>query len=330
MLNKFYFYVNPCLNPHQTLALEEYMLNHIAPDEMILYLYTHKDTVVIGKNQNAWAECRHEQLFADGGTLARRISGGGAVFHDIGNLNFSFIVGKEDYNLHRQLKVILNAVQSFGIDAAFSGRNDILANDRKFSGNAFCFRKDGAFHHGTILIHADMDKLSKYLAVPKDKIQSKGIASVRSRVVNLADLNPSVTNKRMAQALKDHFEAEYGPSQPYPLTDETSRAVDQIAQRNAQWEWLFGHSPKFDISIQNRFPWGGIELLFSLKDGIIEQAHIFSDAMDADLIEALPGALAHVPFQSAALSSAVRSLPHTPEQNEVVSTLAAFLESQSY
>ncbi|MEG2957516.1 MAG: hypothetical protein RR826_04530 [Christensenellaceae bacterium] len=106
MLNKFYYYVNESNNPHNTLAIEEYMLNHINSGEIVLYLYTHHDSVIIGKNQNAWAECRHEKLIADGGKLARRISGGGAVFHDSGNLNFSFIVDKENYDLHRQLKVM--------------------------------------------------------------------------------------------------------------------------------------------------------------------------------------------------------------------------------
>lgn len=330
MLSKFYFYQNPSPNPHETLALEEYMVDHVAADEIILYLYTHEDTVVIGKNQNAWAECRHEKLISEGGTLARRISGGGAVFHDIGNLNFSFVVGREAYDLHRQLKVILNAVKSFGVDAEFSGRNDIVAQGRKFSGNAFCFRKEGAFHHGTILIGADMNKLSKYLAVPKDKIESKGIESVRSRVVNLDELNKSITPDSMAEALRISFEREYGKTKEYTLNAKAQAEVERLAQRNASWDWQFGQSPKFDISIKHRFIWGGIEIMLSLDDGIIEEAKIYSDAMDADFIEALPDVLNGSRFSAENMVERLAKMPCGTEQKKMIGDLCAFLLERGY
>ncbi len=330
MLDKFYFFVNSNHNPHHTLALEEYMVENVKKNEVILYLYSHADTVVIGKNQNAWSECRHEKLLADGGTLARRISGGGAVFHDIGNLNFSFIVGKENYDLHRQLSVILAAVKSFGIDAHFSGRNDILAGDRKFSGNAFCFKKEGAFHHGTILIGADMKKLADYLAVPKDKIESKGIASVRSRVVNLCELNKDINADLMTIALKDAFEQEYGKTVPYEMTEEVLCKTQEITNKNATWEWLFGRSPKFDISIKCRFSWGGIELQLSLKDARITEAQLFSDAMDADFISSIAPYLTGVPFHSADIYSAIRQIPHTDEQEIIINDIAAYINEQKY
>ncbi|MDL2236509.1 lipoate--protein ligase [Christensenellaceae bacterium OttesenSCG-928-K19] len=330
MLNKFYFYFNPEHDPHKTLALEEYMVMNVGADEIILYLYTHADTVVIGRNQNAWSECRHEQLLADGGKLARRVSGGGAVFHDIANLNFSFVVSQDNYDLHRQLKVILDAVRSFGIHAEFSGRNDILADGRKFSGNAFCHKKNNAFHHGTIMIDTDTDKLAKYLAVSKDKIESKGISSVRSRVVNLSELNPDITPELIAQALKRSFESEYGVAQPYPITPQIENGVDEIAKRNASWEWLFGQSPSFDISISNRFAWGGIELQLSLRDALIKEARIFSDAMDADLIESIPEYLSGIRFQSQPLADAIRTIPHTQEQSQVLDDIADYILEQKY
>lgn len=330
MSEQHYFYVSSSTDPHHTLAVEEYILAHIRPGDVVLYLYTHTDSVIIGKNQNAWVECRHEKLESDGGKLARRISGGGAVFHDVGNLNFSFITDRNRYDLHRQLKVMLNAAKAFGINAEFSGRNDILAEGRKFSGNAFCMRKDAAFHHGTILISADMDKLAKYLAVSKDKIESKGIASVRSRVVNLAELNPEVTPEKMTEALKTAFAEEYGTPQSYPFTQESWDDIRKIETRNAEWDWVFGESPKFDITIKTRFEWGGIELLLSTKDATIQQAKLYSDAMDADFIETIPAALEYVPFQSSALAKQLRAIPHTQEQEYILNDIADYIEQQKY
>ena len=330
MQNKQYFYVSDSNDPHRTLAVEEYILSHIKPEEVVLYLYTHSDSVIIGKNQNAWGECRHEKLERDGGKLARRISGGGAVFHDLGNLNFSFIASKERYDLHRQLKVMLDAARMFGIDAAFSGRNDILADGRKFSGNAFCMRKNGAFHHGTILIDSDMGKLSGYLAVPKDKIESKGIASVRSRVVNLAELNPEITPAKMTEALKKAFSAEYGQTQDYPFTQEAWSEIAAIEKRNASWEWIFGESPKFDITIKTRFPWGGVELLLSTKDGRITDTKLYSDAMDADFIAEIAPALPGCIFRSAELAERLRTLPQTEEHQKIIEDIAQYIEQQGY
>jgi lipoate-protein ligase A len=330
MLNKFYFYHNTDRNPYQTLALEECVLNHIRPDEIMLYLYSHADTVVIGRNQNAWAECRHETLLADGGKLARRVSGGGAVFHDIGNLNFSFIVGREAYDLTRQLKVILDAVRSFGVEAAFSGRNDITADGRKFSGNAFCFRKDGAFHHGTILMRSSMDKIAKYLAVPKDKIETKGISSVRSRVVNLSELNPDITPDLMARALLSSFQAEYGKTRNYPFTPEIAVETAETEKRNASWDWRFGQSPAFDIRFGTRYPWGGAEFCLNLDGAVVTGAQLYSDSMEPELIAAIPAGLSGVPFRSRALANAVLATPHTPDQLPLLRDLADFLLKQNY
>ncbi len=325
-----YFYISPSNDPHHTLAVEEYLVEHIGLDDVVLYLYTHTDSVIIGKNQNAWGECRHEVLYADGGKLARRVSGGGAVFHDVENLNFSFVAGKNVYDLHRQLKVMLRAVRQFGVHAEFSGRNDILADGRKFSGNAFCMRKNGAFHHGTILINTDMSKLSAYLAVPKDKIESKGIASVRSRVVNLAELNPEITPAKMAEALKKAFVDEYGSVQDYPFTPEAWAQIKDIEDRNSGWDWIFGESPKFDITIKTRFSWGGAELLLSTREAKVTSAKLYSDAMDADFIETIPPVLVGCTFKSEALAERMRSIPHTEEQAQILNDLADYIEAQGY
>lgn len=187
----------------KTWAVEEYLFFHCQKEECILYLWQNQHTVVIGRNQNAWAECLTEKLENEGGYLARRLSGGGAVYHDLGNLNFTFLVNKENYNVDRQLEVIQKAVAKFGVCTEKSGRNDILINGRKFSGNAFYKEGSRCYHHGTIMLDVKLDEMSKYLTVSKEKLQSKGVNSVKSRVVNIKELVPDITVDRMKEALRE-------------------------------------------------------------------------------------------------------------------------------
>ena len=174
-------------DPFRNLAIEKNLTFLTQEGQCILYLWQNRRTVVIGRNQNAWKECNVDALLADGGTLARRMSGGGAVFHDLGNLNFSFCVRKEDYDVDRQLEVIRQALRREGIEAIKSGRNDLLADGRKFSGNAFYKSGEFCCHHGTIMIDVKGGDLTKYLNVPESKLKSKGVESVRSRVTNLRE-----------------------------------------------------------------------------------------------------------------------------------------------
>ena len=197
-------------DPWHNLALEELLFTS-GGEGTVLYLWQNRNTVVIGRNQNAWKECRADLLEREGGRLARRTSGGGAVFHDMGNLNFTFITPRGGYDLERQLGVILGAVRSQGIDAGFTGRNDLVtAGGGKFSGNAFCFSRDRGLHHGTILVDVDMDKLSRYLVPSADKLRSKGVDSVRSRVANLRELNPDMGNASASARLR--WTGAYFPS----------------------------------------------------------------------------------------------------------------------
>ena len=197
-------------DPWFNLSVEEYLAEKINPNQVLLYLWQNKDTVVIGRNQNPWKECNIDKIKADGVYLARRSSGGGAVYHDLGNLNFTFITGKKLYDREKQLEVILRAVNSFGLHAYFSGRNDILLEEKKFSGNAYCFGDSFSYHHGTILINSNMSRLSHYLNPSKHKISSKGIDSVKSRVVNLHSLSPEITVTKMKTAVTNAFTDVYG------------------------------------------------------------------------------------------------------------------------
>lgn len=166
--------------------------------------------MVIGRNQNAWRECRTTLLEQEGGVLARRLSGGGAVYHDMGNLNFTFSLPTADYDLRRQQEVLVAACRRLGIPAECSGRNDILTGGRKFSGNSFYHHGGRSFHNGTLLIDVDMEKLGRYLAPSQGKLESKGVASVRSRVVNLSQVQPGLTVSHMEEALWSAFSEVYG------------------------------------------------------------------------------------------------------------------------
>lgn len=310
MITKTSILIGPNLNPYANLAVEEYLLENIDSGEYILFLWQNKNTVVIGKNQNAWKECKTDELSANEGYLARRISGGGAVFHDLGNLNFSFICSKEDYSLENNLRIILDSVKKLDIDAEFSGRNDITSKGRKFSGNAFCYRKNGVLHHGTLLINVNMENLTKYLQVSVDKIKSKGIDSVRSRVVNLKDINNNITiesvKHTLLQTFKEHTKLEYEVLDSNALYGNST--VLKLKERNQTWEWLYGNAPKFDVSFSNRFEWGGLDLLLSLRDGVVQNCTVYSDAMDESFIESIPGILKGCKFDSDDIKTRISKL----------------------
>ena len=208
-------------NPYENLALEEALLHRVGEGELILYLWQNERTVVIGKNQNPWKECRTALLEEEGGHLARRLSGGGAVFHDLGNLNFTFLMSAGDYDLPRQLTVLERACQSLGIPAQRSGRNDLLADGRKFSGNAFYSHAGKSYHHGTLMVDVDMENVQRYLSPSKAKLAAKGVDSVRSRVVNLREFVPKLTIARLSDALISALAEVYG-SEPNASSEEVS------------------------------------------------------------------------------------------------------------
>lgn len=282
-------------NPHRNLAREEALLLGISSNEIFLFLWQNDKTVVIGRNQNAWRECNTSLLTQEGGLLARRTTGGGAVFHDTGNVNFSFIMPRMQYDLPKQLRLIQNAVRSFGIDCAFSGRNDLIANDRKFSGNAFRFTRDAALHHGTLMVNVDPSMLSRYLQVSKEKLLTRSIQSVSSRIVNLSTL-ADITVESLITAVQQAFCCMYGDA-PIEMTDDSKlEGFDSLVQRNASWGWNYGETPTFDASFTHRFHWGSVELLLTLTEGNITACTVYTDAMDANLSTDLQSALTGCPF----------------------------------
>ena len=292
MIEKLRIYNGAGFDPHENLAIEKYLLDLVAPGECILYLWQNQNTVVIGRNQNAWAECRTSLLEEEGGKLARRLSGGGAVFHDLGNLNFTFLVCDEDFDVDRQLSVIQTACASIGLTAEKSGRNDLLVQGHKFSGNAFYHSQGRAYHHGTLLVDADMEKLSRYLTPSKAKLQAKGVASVRSRVTNLKVLASELTCQTMAVHMQNAFEKVYGHNaEKITLSGEDVKKIGDYTEQLESWEWLYGPRLPFTFSCEERFSWGSISLQLQVESGHIKTAQVYSDAMDWEIADEVSKAL---------------------------------------
>lgn len=329
MIRSAYDIITACTDPYENLALEEQLLTAVRPGEIMLYLWQNRHTVVIGRNQNAWKEVRVPELTRDGGHLVRRLSGGGAVYHDLGNLNFTFFVSQADYDVARQTEVILRAVRSFGIEAARTGRNDITADGRKFSGNAFYKSGGSAYHHGTLLMEVDMPNLAKYLNVPQQKLESKGVSSVRARVVNLKELCPGITIAALQGALVSALHEVYGVEpQKLPVSRIDPQKVAQGREKFSDWGWIYGRSIPFTWEGEARFPWGGIQLQFAVEAGRIRECAVYSDAMEEAAIQRLPELLTGLPLNGAALAEAVA--PIRAEAEDIGRDLQAFLMEQNF
>ncbi len=329
MISRCRYVVTECTFPYENLAMEEYLLETVQPGEIILYLWQNRHTVVIGRNQNAWKEVRVPELEKDGGHLVRRLSGGGAVYHDLGNLNFTFLVSEADYDVARQTEVILQAVRSFGIPAERTGRNDITVDGRKFSGNAFYKSGGNAYHHGTLLVHVDMDNLAHYLNVPQQKLTSKGVSSVRARVVNLQELCPELTIPLLRDALIAALGKVYGamPEKlPAPRID--GEKVAEGKAKFSAWDWILGRPIPFTWEGEARFPWGGIQLQFSVEAGRVKECGAYSDALDEELIRQLPGLFAGCPLAGPALAEALA--PIREQSEDIYRDLQSFLTSQNF
>ena len=326
MIDTLKYYIERETDPYKNLAREKYLAETAGEGECILYLWQNRHTVVIGRNQNAWQECRTTELEKDGGHLARRLSGGGAVYHDMGNLCFTFCVRTQDYDLRRQQRVIVEACRLLGIPAEISGRNDVLTGGRKFSGNSFYSHDGYSFHNGTLLLNVDMANLGKYLNPSKAKLNSKGVASVRSRVINLCDLKPELTLAMMENAMIAAFETVYGgKAQKMTAADFDEKRLNELHAQFASWDWNYGQMRPFTFSCAEKFSWGEITLQFAVKDGLCEEVDVFTDSMDAEFAAPLAQALRGVRFTVESLCERVMSAPAC---REIAADVCSLLREQ--
>ncbi|MCM3216067.1 lipoate--protein ligase [Niallia taxi] len=269
-------------DPRINLAIEEYALKNLDINETYLLFYINEPSIIIGKNQNTIEEINTDYVESNGIHVVRRLSGGGAVYHDKGNLNFSFITkddGDSFHNFRKFTEPVVKALQSMGVNAELSGRNDLLAEGRKISGNAQFSTKGRMFSHGTLLFDSEMDHIVSALKVRKDKIESKGIKSVRSRVANISEfLKVQISIEEFKSLILNYlFEGEEN-IQEYVLTEQDWENIHAISKERYQnWDWNYGKSPRFNLQHSHRFPVGQVDVRFDVAKGIIKNCKIYGD-----------------------------------------------------
>ena len=296
-------------NPYENLALEEYITMNEKEGEVTMYLWQNAHTVVIGSNQNPWRECDVEAIKRDDIRLSRRISGGGAVYHDMGNLNFTFAAKNDLFDVGKQTEVILLACKLMGINAVKNGRNDLTVDERKFSGHAY-FSKSGCnYHHGTIMMDVKGEDMSKYLNVPDSKLKSKGVSSVRSRVTNLREHLPTeelrnaptpVLIEEMKKAMISAAEKVYGVE---ATMVEKPEVPQELVDKYTSEEWRLGTKIPFEKDIIHRFEWGEVEVQLAMKGEYIEDCKVYSDSLETEVFEDDAQALKGAKFDAGEIRS---------------------------
>ncbi len=327
-------FISDSYDPWFNLAVEECIFRQMPTTQRVLFLWRNAETVVIGRAQNPWKECNTRQMERDNIRLARRSSGGGAVFHDLGNTCFTYMAGKPEYDKSISTQIILTALRSLDITAAVSGRNDleVMMEDglRKISGSAYRETKDRGFHHGTLLLNTNLSRLADYLNPDSKKLESKGITSVRSRVANLIELYPDINHAIVSKAIQDAFFDYYQDSampeiiSPQIIPDLPGFA-EQFAKQSS-WEWNFGQAPAFSHLLEQRFAWGSIELHFDVEHGLISRAQVFTDSLNPGPLEALTETLRGVSYRQVAIREACLKLMSIyPQQQAEIRELTQWL-----
>ncbi|SFE21109.1 lipoate--protein ligase [Fictibacillus sp. FJAT-27399] len=269
-------------DPRVNLAIEEYALKNLDINETYLLFYINEPSIIIGKNQNTVEEINADYVREHGIHVVRRLSGGGAVYHDTGNLNFSFIT-KDDGNSFHDFKKftdpVVKALNKLGLNAELSGRNDILVDGKKISGNAMFTTRGRMFSHGTLMFDSEIENVVSALNVKLDKIQSKGIKSIRSRVTNIKEhMNEEMTMEEFKQILLSYLFEEFEEIPRYELTVKDWEQINKLSEeRYRNWDWNYGNSPKSNVELSNRFAGGSVDVKLQIEKGIMRECKIYGD-----------------------------------------------------
>lgn len=306
-------------DPRVNLALEEYMLENFGEKDTYLLFYINEPSIIIGRNQNTIEEINTDYVEDNGIKVVRRLSGGGAVYHDLGNLNFSFITKDDGDSFHDFAKFtepVVEALQKLGVPAELKGRNDLLVENRKISGNAQFAKRGRMFSHGTLMFNSEIEHVVSALNVRKEKIESKGIKSIRSRVANISEyLKEDVTIEQFRELILQYIfnETDITKIPEYVLTEEDWKNVYEISEKRYQnWEWNFGKSPAFNIQHSHKFPSGFVDIRLDVKKGIIQNCKIYGDFFGVGDISELEDKLVNVRHERKAIHEALEGLdiPH--------------------
>lgn len=270
---------NNITDPSINLAMEEYILQNLIDDSYFLF-YVNEPSIIIGKNQNTYAEINKKYVDDNNIHVVRRISGGGAVYHDLGNLNFSFVTDADEDSFHNFKKFtqpIVEALNEMGVKAELTGRNDIQVGERKISGNAMFQKKGRMFSHGTLMFNSNIEEVVRSLSVNEEKLISKGIKSVRSRVANISEfLGEELSMEAFKVDILNHiFE---GNIQEYVLTDADWEQIMKLSNdKYRTYEWNYGKNPQYNYEVKEKFAGGLVEIKLEVKKGIIEDARVYGD-----------------------------------------------------
>jgi lipoate-protein ligase A len=303
-------------DPQINLAIEEYALKNLDINETYLLFYINEPSIIIGKNQNTIEEINTDYVEKNGIKVVRRLSGGGAVYHDLGNLNFSFITkddGESFHNFRKFTEPVVTALKKLGVNAELSGRNDLEVEGRKISGNAQFSTKGRMFSHGTLMLNSEIENVVSALKVKKDKIESKGIKSVRSRVANISEF---LTEKLeivefRSLLLKNIFEGQ-AEIPEYVLTEEDWEKIHQLSKERYQnWDWNYGRSPKFNLQHSHRFPVGSIDVRLEVNKGIIENCKIYGDFFGVGDVSDIEEKLIGIRYEKGEIDNALADINTT-------------------
>ncbi|MCE5209190.1 MAG: lipoate--protein ligase [Chloroflexi bacterium] len=300
-------------DPRINLAIEEYLQRHLTTTDDVLLFYINEPSIIIGRHQNTFEEINQAYVTEHGVHIVRRLSGGGAVYHDLGNLNFSFIttyIEGDFHNFAKFTRPVIAALQGMGVAAELSGRNDIQVEQRKISGNAQYHSGSRLVTHGTLLFDTRIENLVAALNVKATKITSKGIKSVRSRVANISEylaepMDILEFRRRILASLFDNR-----PEIPqYVLQEADWKQINEIAQqRYFTWDWNYGRSPDFNVQKVHRFAFGEVDARINVSRGVIESVRFFGDYQSTDDVDLLESRLTGVRYDSASLEEVLQQV----------------------
>ncbi|MBR0455483.1 MAG: lipoate--protein ligase [Firmicutes bacterium] len=301
--------INDSNNAYYNLAAEEYLIDSF--DEDIVMLWRNDNTVVVGKNQNTIEEIDSRYVEEHDISVVRRLTGGGAVFHDMGNVNYTIIQPYREglfSNYAYFTEAVRDFLQQLGVSATLSGRNDLMIDGKKFSGNAQCVRKGRMMHHGTLMFSSDVKDISGALTPNRKKTESKGVKSVQSHVTNISSHLPEdkMSVEDFMEQLHRYFLRRFPEAVPYELTKEDKASIQQLSdQKYSTWEWNYGASPAFAVSASRKYDFGLVDVRLDVTRGRIREIRIFGDFFGIKSVSELEELLVGTEYRADAISQAL-------------------------
>ena len=320
MVEKLYLAYADGSDPARNLALESALLDNVLPGEMILYLWQNDNTVLIGRNQDIHKEVNLTNIERDGVHVLRRVSGGAAIYHDLGNLNYSFIARDADFSIDRQISIIHEAICSLGIDAEIREKKSIFVDGKKVSGSAYYHHNGASLQQSSILVSCDLNKVIEYIVPDPEKFRARGLEPIQHRISNLCDVLPSVTVEDVGKAVIEACERAFKTKRViYPTLNRD--LVDQKEFLFQSKLWTYGKTIDYNHCCENRFSWGEVRIEFQVENDTVTDVIVWSDSPEPFIITDIQKAMVDVRFNSDAMASSLKQLEKSQERDDVISMI---------